>query len=239
MPPCRAKRGRDVTGSSRLGLKTVLAVLIAATVVLLLQMREPRFRMEELPGPDGPVEVAGPLLKGTKVLYRFRSPMEYLAGLDILWATYGRQNQSTLTLVLKRTDTGLVLGRTRLNAFGISDFSFSRWRFKPLKTGRGQQLDLELSSPDANDSSCLAVLVANIPSNAITSFLFRVNDRELKGSLPVRLVAAEPLTSSAAFPGWLLGIGLIGLAWLGIGLYSPKSQDLETGGTVDREKLKQ
>ncbi len=101
---------------------------------------------------------AGPLLPGGEARQEFEAPVAGLSEIHVQLATYKRRNDSTLVMELRRGDTGRLLDRREMAAAEVRDWDWLVWRLTPLEDGG--RLVLVLSSPDADEGSCLAVVTA-------------------------------------------------------------------------------
>lgn len=156
--------------------------------------------------------MAGPLLAGGPAVYRFRSPVDILAGLDIRLATYARVNDSRLILDLRETESDRLLRRIEVRAAKLIDWGFEPWRFKPILGARDKEFVLTLSAPEAGPESCLAVLFLSPPEMEALSF--SLAGQEVAGSLPVRIVTATRIPPWSSPLVWLGLLAAACLAWL-------------------------
>lgn len=196
------------------GLRKALALGLGLAVLIAAVLLRPPWKTVPGPKPVGDPQVAGPLLQGPGVEYRFRSPFAALAGVDVRWATYARANASTLILELRRARDMKLVASTRMPVAGFIDWGFRKWRFEPVEEAQGQEFILTLLTPDATPETCLAVLTTGRDEPEKLSF--SLSGGPAPGSLPVRLVEARfvwPWASPWVYLGLLAGICLGWLVW--------------------------
>ena len=199
---------------NRQGLRRILGLALGLAVLVAAVLLRPPWRIVPAPGPVGDPQVAGPLLQGPGVEYRFRSPFAALAGVDVRWATYARANPSTLILELRRARDMKLVASSRMPVAGLIDWGFREWRFEPVEEARGLEFILTLLTPDATPETCLAVLTTGRDEPEKLSFM--LSGQPAPGSLPVRLVEARfvwPWASPWVYLGLLAAVCLGWLVW--------------------------
>lgn len=151
--------------------------------------------------PQSLPKILGPLLKGTRVKYTFRSPVKGLSGFITRWATYKRRNKSTLRCVLAEAGTGRVIRKVVSEAEKIEDFGYWRWRFRPIAGSRERLYEIIWDSPDADEANCLAFLFyeSSSPQNGLLTH----NGREVSGALPsIELTSASLSPFFGSYSMW-------------------------------------
>ncbi len=197
-----------------LSRRRLLALILGLAVVAAGILLRPVWKIAPGPKPVGDPQVAGPLLQGPGVEYRFKSPYAVLAGVDVRWATYARSNPSIVILELRRAGDMKLVASDRLPAAGFLDWDFAPWRFEPVKTEQGAEFILTLLTPDATPETCLAVLTTG--QDEPEKISFSLSGQPAPGSLPIRLVEARyvwPWSSPWVYLGLLIAVCLAWLVW--------------------------
>jgi len=100
---------------------------------------------------------AGEIYGALKIGQSFVSPDNGLYRIDLLLATYARENDREVIFRLRRTPEGEDLATIRFNASEVRDNSFYRLDFPPISDSAGESFYFFLESPDSEPGNAITI----------------------------------------------------------------------------------
>ena len=129
--------------------------------------------------------VIGELVGGLQVAQSFRSPQDLLCTIDLFMTTYGRMNETRLTVSLRReTPDGEELARITVPATSLRDNDWTRFEFDPILIAEGKTFVVLIKSEDAIPGHGVAVHHDN--SGCLEDGQLWIAGREQPGALKFR-----------------------------------------------------
>lgn len=175
-------------------LITILVLLISIGLGFLLT-KVTVVQPEEVASPE-PVlsqEIAnvpaGEIYGSLKVGQTFVSPANDLYRIDILLATYARENDRDVIFHLRHTPEGEDLATIRFNASQVEDNSFYRFDFSPIANSAGHPFYLFLESPHSEPGN--AITIWGVTEDVYQEGKAYRNHRPAEGELAFQVYAGE------------------------------------------------
>lgn len=137
-------------------------------------------------------EIYGPI----KIGQTFVSPTNGLYRIDLLLATYARENDRDVIFHLRNTPEGEDLVTVRLNASEVEDNSFYRFEFPPIANSAGQSFYFFLESPDSEPGN--AITIWGVVRNVYNEGKAYRNHRPTGGEVAFRVYGEPPLFTKGA-----------------------------------------
>lgn len=173
---------------------------------------------------------AGELVAGRRVGQTFRVPQEGLYRIDVLLATYARQNNGPVLFQVSYGPSEPALVTIPFDAASVEDNAFRSFTFEPLSSPNGGAFYFSFEAPEAQPGNAITiwqtsfdsypdgqVYVDNQPEDGDLAFVaycrsrpfddWRVFVEQVRNSYPHLWRARWPVLAAAM--GWVLGIGLL------------------------------
>lgn len=117
----------------------------------------------DLNRPRGrPEGVVGPIFGDTAVSQTFVCEDEELSKLEIMMATYARQNESDLEVTLRRdTEQGAIVAQTFVDTASMRDNDWIQLEFPAVRDTKGKRFVLTLRAPDALNEKAVTAYYTN------------------------------------------------------------------------------
>lgn len=203
-----------------IGLLIAMALAIGVVMVSWPQLATVRQMGNNVP--------AGELVAGRHVGQTFRAPLSGLYRVDVLLATYARQNDHQV--VFRLSAEGEPLVTQEFPAAEVRDNTFRRFVFAPIPDSADREFFVSFEAPQAQPGNAITIWQTDFDSypagqayvddEAIAGDLafvayYRSSPAETLGELAQRVRATQPLlwqlrglVVSAAL-AWVLGLGLL------------------------------
>ncbi len=101
----------------------------------------------------GESEPLVPITKDVKIKQEFLSCSNRMTGLEIQFATYGRQNSSDLSVKLTEAETGRILFEETLSAGNLKDNQYKKFDFKELPDSGDKKYIISIESDAAEENA--------------------------------------------------------------------------------------
>jgi len=132
---------------------------------------------------------AGEIYSSIRIGQSFISPANALCRIDILLATYLRENDRDVIFHLRHAPEGEDLATIRFNASQVEDNTFHRFDFRPIPHSADQSFYFFLESPDSEPGN--AITVWGVTQNVYEEGRAYRNHRPRGGELAFRVYARE------------------------------------------------
>jgi hypothetical protein len=209
-------------GRRIIGLLTVTATVAAIAAVSWRELATTRQTGNNVP--------AGELVAGRRLGQTFHAPFSGLYRLDVLLATYARENAHRVLFHLSDAPDGPSLVTIEMDASRVRDNTFHRLVFQPIPDSANRQYYFYFEAPDAVPGNAITiwqtdfdsypggqVYIGNRPAQGDLAFVayYRSSPAEVWSAFSDRVRTWHPLLWRArwlvlgAAVVWVAGIGLL------------------------------
>jgi hypothetical protein len=218
----RDRRSLRTLGKRLIGL--LIAIGLAAGVAALSW---PQLATARQTGSNA---VMGELVGGRHIGQTFQAPFSGLYRVDVLLATYARQNEGRVVFHLQDGVEGSELATVEIDAAQVHDNAPHRFTFEPVADSYNRVFYFYLDAPEATPGNAIAVWETDFdsypngrahiddqPTDGDLRFTayYRSSPREAWAALTTRVRTWHPLLWQMRWPvlgvaaAWVLGIGIL------------------------------
>lgn len=141
---------------------------------------------------SNPEYVIGEIVDGMELRQQFASPSQMIDGVDILTATYARENSGTL-LVAVLNSAGDVLAETAAEISGFADNAYSTITFdQRLEVAAGELLTIQLSTDNCVSGNAITLYAGKTPLSEMVSDVYLSDGAAGEGYLCIRVNGTSP-----------------------------------------------
>ena len=136
-------------------LKRLIGLLISLTLtIVIFKISMPRLAAVRQDRSNVP---AGELLTEHAIGQTFRAPFSNLYRIDVLMATYERQNQGPILFHLAEEPQGESLVTIKFDAAELEDNAFYQFRFEPIADSAGRDFFFYFEAPNATPGNAVTI----------------------------------------------------------------------------------
>jgi hypothetical protein len=218
----RDRRSLRIHGKRLIGL--LIAIGLAAVVTALSWPQLAAARQ------TGSNVLAGELVGGRHIGQTFQAPFSGLYRVDVVLATYARQNEGRVVFYLQDEVEGSELATIEIDAAQVHDNAPYRFTFEPVTNSGNRVFYFYLDAPEATPGNAITVwetdfdsypsgraYIDDQPTDGDLRFTayYRSSPREAWAALTTRVRTWHPLLWQMRWPvlgvaaAWVLGIGIL------------------------------